>query len=256
MYARGTTAINPKRDIPLLLVLRNSRFITRRQLYEILELGGYEYSFKSFEWRIQRLSKAKCISEIEDDLGVGSAVYRIATRGLMHLETHGYYSIVLNSRTQCPAHVSLVHHSLALNGIRLALARAKLLAAWQSEIETASANTVSLNPLRKNYDAVIDVWNGDQISRFGLEYERTLKGVSRYDKIRAAIENEDRLGCVLYLTSGYDAALHLANQFASLSRKLAFASAGSFEQHLLETLVITHPDQGEIPFRRLLYGMF
>ena len=255
-YARGTLAVSPTRDIPLLARVRNSRFITHQQLFEFMQSGSYEYSRNSFNWRIHRLLNTGHISICEGKFGHGVMVYRITQDGLLQLENHGQFATVLNSRSGHLPHPSQVHHALELNSIHLSLIRARVLAAWQSDVEVSSSNTVSRSPLEKDYDAIVDVWNGDKLARFALEYERTLKSSRKYSRIRLALENENRIGCVLFLTSGPEIVLHLAHELSGVPQRLAFATASAFRERLLDTSVITHPHQPEVHFRQLLRGFF
>jgi hypothetical protein len=255
-YAKGTLAVSSSRDIPLLLQVRNSRFVTHQQLFEVMQLAASEYSRGSFNWRIQRLLESNYISICDGNFGYGATVYRITRPGLLQLEKHGHFAAVLNSGTQHLPHLSQAHHALELKGVQVALARGNVLASWQSDVETASSNTVSATPLEKDYDAVVDVWNNDKIARFALEYERTLKSTRQYEKIRQALEAENKLGCILYLTAGEEIALHLARELSGIPKRLAFATAPAFRKGLLDTMVVTHPSHLEIPFRDLLRGIF
>jgi hypothetical protein len=255
-YAKGTVAVSLARDIPLLAQVRNSKFITHQQLFEVVQAGRFECSRPSFNWRMKRLLQSNHVSICEGNFGTGAAVYRITKDGLEQLENHGQFAVTLNSRTQHLPHLSQAHHALELNAIRLALVRADLLAGWQSDVETASSNTISPGPLKKDYDAIVDVWNGGQIARFALEYERTLKSARQYEKVRGALENENQVGCVLYLTSGFEIVLHLAHELSGISKRLAFATAPAFRHHLLETPVILHPHLPEVIFKHLLRGVF
>jgi hypothetical protein len=56
-------------------------------------------------------------------------------------------------------------------------------------------------------------------------------------RIRAALECERRIGCVLYLTASPDLTVALVYQLTPLSKPLAFATARSFREHLLATTV-------------------
>jgi len=255
-YAKGTLALSSKHDIPLLLQVRNSRFVTHHQLFESMQLAAIEYSRRSFNWRIRRLLESNFMSICEGNFGYGAAVYRITRHGLLQLEKHGHFAAVLNSRTQHLPHVSQGHHALELKAVQLALARANLLASWQSDVETASFNTVSTTPLEKDYDAVVDVWSNDKIARFALEYERTLKGARHYERIRKSLETENKLGCILYLTAGDEIALHLARELSGIPKRLAFATAPAFRKGLLDTMVVTDTSRAEVPFRHLLRGIF
>jgi hypothetical protein len=256
-YAKGEILVSKDRDIPLLRQVRNCRFITRAQLFEFLQPCSAEYSRKSFDWRFLRLLRANYLARVEGHFGRGNEVYRVTSAGLLLVEGGSEYAMVLNSKTKQSANAPFVYHALELNSIQLDLKRANLLAGWQSDVETASFNMAASNPLKKNYDAVVDVWLENRTSaRFGLEYERSLKGLRHYGKIRDAIESEDSLGCVLYLTPGHDMALYLAKEFAGISNKVAFADVSTFRKHLLDTLVLTQPSQNDVPFRHLLRGMF
>jgi hypothetical protein len=182
----------------------------------------------------------------------GSAVYRITREGLILLEHHGQFTNVLHSNTQHLPHASQVFHALELNAIQLALAHKNQLASWQSEVEIASFNTISRSPYEKDYDAIVDVWVGDSRARFALEYERTLKSSKQYERVRAALQAERQIACILYLTSGMEVLVHLVHELDSVSKKLAFANAKDFTQTLLETRVFVRGNGPGTRFRELL----
>jgi hypothetical protein len=81
-YAKDSLVISPDRDIPLLRQVRNSKFVSHRQLFELMKYRGSECSPDSFNWRIRRLVKAGCLSLCKGVFGAGSAVYRITNEGL------------------------------------------------------------------------------------------------------------------------------------------------------------------------------
>ena len=251
-YAKNSLVIQAERDIPLLRQVRNLKFVSHSQLFELMKFGGWESSRDSFNWRVRRLLKARCFSICDGAFGAGSAVYRISREGIALLEYHGQFTTVLHSKTEHLPHLSHVFHSLELNRIQLALANENLLAGWQSEIEVASFNTISSSPYQKDYDAIVDVWIGEQKARFALEYERSLKSYRQYDRIKTALEAERQVGCVLYLTSGMEMLLHLVQEFRSVHQMLAFANATDFKKMLLETRVVTTRSLAGTNFRELL----
>ena len=250
-YAKGSLVINAERDVPLLRQLRNLKFVSHHQLFEFMKLGGFDHSRNSFNWRLKRLLDSGHIGICQGVYGAGSAVYRVTKDGLLLLEHHGQFTAVLHSNTEHLPHTSQVFHSLQLNAVQLALARANVLANWQTELEIASFNTISRAPYQKDYDAIVDVWVKERRARFALEYERTLKSLKQYERIRTAIEAEQQIEFVLYLTSGMEVLVHLLHEFQSVRKKLAFANAKSFEQQVLET-VVTGRDGTAIKFRDLL----
>jgi hypothetical protein len=250
-YAKGSLVINAERDVPLLRQVRNSKFVSHHQLFEFMRLGGFDHSRNSFNWRLKRLLDSGHIGICPGVYGAGSAVYRVTRDGIMLLEHHGQFTAVLHSATDHLPHPSQVFHSLQLNAVQLALARANVLASWQTELEIASFNTISRAPYQKDYDAIVDVWIKERRARFALEYERTLKSLKQYERIRTALEAEGQIDFVLYLTSGMEVLVHLLHEFQSVRKKLAFANARSFEQELLDT-VVTGRDGTAAKFRDLL----
>lgn len=251
-YAKNSVVVQEVRDIPLLRQVRNLKFVSHVQLFELLAFGGWENSRDSFNWRVRRLLKAKFLTPCDGSFGTGSPVYRISREGIALLEYHGQFTAVAHSKTEHLPHIAQVFHSLELNRIQLALAARDLLANWQSEIEVASFNTISTNPYRKDYDAIVDVWVGNRKARFALEYEHSLKSYRQYDRIRDALQAERQVGCILYLTSGMEVLLHLVQELHSVPHMLAFANAASFRDTLLETHVITSSYLAGSQFRELL----
>lgn len=230
--------MSAERDIPLLRQVRNSRFVTHSQLFECMKLGGFDHDRDSFNWRLRRLRTSAYIRVCPDVHGAGSAVYQITKDGLTVLEHFGDCAVVLNSNTEHLPHLAQVFHALELNAIYLALARKNLVAGWQSEIEVASYNTVSQRPFKKDYDAIVDVWLNDRKVRFALEYERSLKSHKHYSRIREALESEQELDSILYITVGTDLLLPLVQELESTKKKLFFASSSNFLRDLLDTVVI------------------
>lgn len=251
-YVKDSIVIQAERDIPLLRQVRNSKFASHSQLFELMTFGGYECSRDSFGWRIRRLLKAGFLSICQGAFGAESSVYRITLEGIALLEHHGQFTTVLHSKTEHLPHISQVFHSLQLNRLQLALARQNLLANWQSEIEIASFNTISCSPYEKDYDAIVDVWLGEKTVRFALEYERCLKSHRHYDRIRAALQAERQVGWILFLASGMEVLVHLFHELNAVANRLAFANAGDFEQTLLDTRVVTARSLAGTNFRELL----
>jgi hypothetical protein len=251
-YAKNGLAIQVGRDIPVLRQVRNSKFISHHQLFDLMRFGGLERSRDSFNWRLRRLLNARYVDVCAGFFGAGSAVYRITRDGIHLLEHHGEFTTVLHSNTQHLPHTSQIFHALQLNSIQVALANRNLLAHWQSDIEVASFNTISNAPYQKDYDAVVEVWLDGKRAKFALEYERTLKGAQQYERIRDALGSERQIGCILYLGSGMEVLIHLLHEFQSLSGNIAVANAKDFCRSLLETHVLTPWNLSGMVFRELL----
>lgn len=250
-YAKGSLVLNSDRDVPLLRQVRNSKFVTHAQLFEYMKLGGYDRSRNSFNWRLKRLVDCGTVAVCPQVFGAGSAVYQITKVGIAVLEHQGEFITALHSRTERLPHQSQAFHALQLNSVQLALARNNLLAGWQSEIEIASFNSISESPFAKDYDAIADVWLGDNTVRFALEYERTLKNKSGYRTICDALASETQIKCVLYLTPNNEMLIRLMQQFGSIQKSVAFVNAKTFVKDLLGSLVMTCQGRPSV-FRNLL----
>ena len=122
---------------------------------------------------------------------------------------------------------------LELNAIQLPWPQEPL-ASWQSEVEIASFNTISRSPYEKDYDAIVDVWLGDKRATLCTGNERTLKSSKQYERVRAALQAERQVACILYLTSGMEVLVHLVHELESVPNKLAFANAKDFTQNFLK----------------------
>ncbi len=251
-YVKDSVVINPTRDLPLLRQVRNSRFVTHKQLFEFMQLVGTDEPRSTFNWRTRRLLGSGHLSACDGRFGTGTAIYRITKSGLGLLEHHGEFTTFLRSNTEHLPHTAQVFHSLELNAVHLALAQKQLLAGWLSEIEIASFNIISRRRYQKDYDAVVEVWIGDRKVTFALEYERSLKNSKQYERVREALDAEREVECVLYLTSGIEILVHLVHEFESVSMKMAFAESREFSQSLLDTAVITTQHVRRIAFRDLL----
>jgi hypothetical protein len=242
-YAKGTLVITEERDIPLLRHVRNARFVSHNQLYELMMLDCLGSCRTTFNWRVRRLLRTGHIQRLAGMNWQRSRIYFITAYGLSELETRGEFLLAMHSGNRQTPDRLRAAHALDLNAIRLSLARSGLLVSWTSEVEISSANMVAKmvagEPYAKNYDAVVKVWLGNEVREFALEYERSLKSAKRYEKISELLDGEQRVASTLYLTANPDILMMVAYYLTSPSRRTAFATAKSFEQGLLGTSVAT-----------------
>ena len=64
---KGSISLSERQDIPLLLQVWHSQFVTHDQLYKFMALGLYELKRASFNWRVRRLVDRDCGSPIVYD---------------------------------------------------------------------------------------------------------------------------------------------------------------------------------------------
>ena len=251
-YIKGSVVITAQGDIPLLRLVRNCRFVSHEQLYELLRHEAVVSSRSSFNWRMQRLMKSGRLDRLTGFWFDGSSVYTINQNGLAELESQGEFSVALHSGTrQMPDRIQ-AFHALELNAIRLSLIRSALLVNWESEIEISSANMVSHSPYQKDYDAIVRIWVGSEVREFALEYERSLKRAKDYERIRAALEAERKVPCVLYLTIDTNLLGVIRDVLTPVSRRLGFLTARSFREQLLQALVTTDNNRSMITVEEFL----
>src|SRR5271166_1426333 len=132
-YRKGSIVISETHDVPLLLLVRNSGYITHEQL---IALSGYDKSQSSvcnFLWRIRRLLAGGFIALLHQRIE-GHKVYSITRKGLAELESFGHMLYSLNPETTSIGRPSKMMHCLELNDIRLTLKRHRLLDSWLSDI--------------------------------------------------------------------------------------------------------------------------
>jgi hypothetical protein len=233
-------------------MVRNCRFVSHRQLFELLRHDAVESSRGSFNWRMQRLLKAGRIDRMKDVFWEESAVYTVNQNGLLELEGHNEFAIALHSGTHQMPDRTQVFHALELNAIRLALVRRALLVSWQSEVEIMSANMVSRAPYQKDYDAIVKVWLGNEVREFALEYEHSLKSAKQYEKIRAALDAERQVGCVLYLTIDPTLLTAILYQLTPVSTRVGFLTSRAFREQLLEASVTTDNNRAMVTLEEFL----
>ncbi len=224
---------NPRRDLPLLLAIRNATFICHRQLWNHLSARGIETCRRSFNWRILRLTDAGIVQKLLPLFPYPGPVYTITRAGLVCLEASGEGLVSLTSESRTLADTNQIQHYLELAEIHAALRRTNLLVEWTGDLEVRSINQSIDVPLAKDYDAIADLEFEGTRYRIAIEYERSLKSSRRYDEIIAAIASERQIHVVLYLTSSVDLLYQLKAEFDRQTFPIALASSHVFCQNPL-----------------------
>ena len=230
--------LSPERDLPLLLHIRNSTFVSHDQLFRWTVKADLEHNRRSFNWRIRRLIKGAHVRETPAINPHRGAVYSITRFGLSILESCGEGLVSVTSESRNLASVLQGAHFLELNEIRHAFLRTGKLKSWKSDRELISLNYVLGSPLAKDYDAIVEVEiEGDSL-RIAIEYEKTLKSSSRYKEIQKAIRDEGQVDLVLYLTSTLGLVFTLSREFDHPALPMCFVSSGKLRTNLLDTAVV------------------
>ncbi len=235
-YQKGSITLSPTQDIPLLLQVLHSRFVTHDQLREFMLLHCHELKRGSFNWRVHRLVEAgllnrDCVRPITP-----SPVYSLTSDGALNLAEH---CPVLNNGKQKDA-LSSAHlrHSIDLNGLHLSLLRQGVLEDWQSEVSIRAKNELTSSGYVKDYDAIVTVQLADRRVTFALEYERTPKKSKDYLQIRNLLEQENRIYRFLYVVPEPDLGSFILDCFSGTTIALFVGQAIEFTKSFKEMTVI------------------
>ena len=230
---RAYAKYNEKRDLPLLLAVRNSQFITNRQLCAQLLADGTETSRRGFAWRASRLVDLGLIETLPHQFPYPGIIYTITRSGVACLEACGEGLVSLTSESKNLVNRSQTRHYLELGEIRAALRGAGILKNWTGDLELSSLNQSIDLPLAKDYDAVAELEVSGKRYRIALEYERFFKSSARYREVIDVVEDEKQMQLLVYLTYSMDLVYQLKTEFEGVSFPIAIAPASQFRGNVL-----------------------
>src|SRR5437588_6796953 len=229
-YSKGSIALSPTRDYPLLRQVLHSGFVTYSQLLEFMRLDYCASSRNAFSNRVLRLVKHGLLIRHELPFINREVVYSLSEAGASELagkgESYARGADQLKSRNG----QDRLHHSLELNEIHLALKRTGTLVYWTPETEIWSRNDLTTAGYWKYYDTVVVVRLAGQDCRFALEYERTPKASRQYRNVRQRIEQETSIAHFLYLMPKYDLLWFVADKLSECRRAVHFGLLRDFLQ--------------------------
>jgi hypothetical protein len=228
-YRKGSIAISGEFDIPLLLLIRNSGYITHQQL---IALSGHDQSaskYSIFLWRIRRLLAGGFVTLLDRRIE-GHKVYSITHTGLIELESFGHSLASLNSRTQIICPPAKMMHCLELNAVRLAMVRDGIAELWLTDVEVCAENLMADDQYVKDYDAVALIKAGEKSLMCAIEYERSNKSVARYSAIRSILSKEHKLDAILYVLRDAKGLIAIARHLAGAHPRILFVRAAALRR--------------------------
>jgi hypothetical protein len=234
-YWKGSIALSPTRDYPLLRHVLHSGFITHNQLFEFLKLDYSVSSRNAFNNRVRRLVERGLLIRREMPFVNREGVYSVSQAGVSEFAGRGEHYAQPAGTARSNTAQSSLHHSLELNEIHLALKRSATLVYWMPETEIRSRNDLTPNGYWKYYDAIVTVRLAGQDCKFALEYERTPKAARHYLAIRQRIEQETSIAHFLYLVPNHDLLWFVADRLSDCKRAIYF---GLFRDFLQQTLTL------------------
>ena len=140
-FQKGSITLNPRKDIPLLLQVLHSRFITHDQLREFMLLDDHERERPRFNWRVRRLVRGGLLNRDCARPITPSPVYSITPVAALILAEH--CAVLDNGKQKDTLSANDLRHSIGLNDLHLALAGQRVLEDWQSEIVIRAKNELT-----------------------------------------------------------------------------------------------------------------
>lgn len=236
-YAKGSLNLNNFRDRAILHFVADSRYVTHSQLFAFARLEYYECNRPVFNWRIRRMVEGGLVRKQSLRFLGSDVLYWITRAGLQALERLGTYYLGASLEHAQDAHEFQVPHALEVNDIRLALLSTRKLQRWIPESFIRVLNLSPVNAYAKVYDGVATVTLYGNDVEFAVEYERTLKSPTKYEKIREAIESEKRVKAFLYLVPSYQLRHGLMEAFWRTKQLVVFGLVDEFKREQLSTRV-------------------
>jgi hypothetical protein len=235
-FQKGAIALNPLKDIPLLLRVLHSQFITHDQLFEFMQRRSIETTRAPFNWRLRRLVAAGLLARHSVRSATPSPIFSVTNDAAVLLADH--FPVLDSKRHKDAAtHINLVH-SLELNGLQLSLARQGVLDDWESEMTIRAKNELTTSGYAKDYDAIVTVRMDSRLISFALEYERTPKKSNDYVRIRSLLEQERQVYRFLYVVPEPKLASFILDCFNKTTASIYVGLAAEFTRSFQEMNVI------------------
>ena len=238
----GGARLNRKQDAEILEMVRDATFITRSQIRYLCDRRGITNTRNGFNWRFDRLVKAKLVNELPMPVyPFNSSAFSITRAGLFVLEKFGRGLASITSESEHLASSKQAHHFLELNEIAFQFDRCFSLEYIMTDRVLRSRNLSLAVPLAKDYDALIKI-DRTKIKKdplnVGVEYELSVKSSDRYREISAALNSERHVRLVVYLCGSMDVANLLTDKIKSRTCHICFATASDFLRDGAETKMV------------------
>ena len=242
-FQKGSITLSPHKDVPLLLQVLHSRFITHDQLFEFMVIGCIELKRASFNWRVRRLVESGLLIRQCARPLTASPVYSLTEVAAVMLAAHSPVLDCPNQREGLmAAHLT---HSIGLTELHLSLARQGLVESWESEVTIRARNELTNSGYMKDYDAVVTVCVAGRLVTFALEYERTPKKSKDYFRIRRLLEEEIGVPRFMYVALEPKLANFILECFAGTKAVLLVGLAEDFNRAFAE-IRVTDASSGRV----------
>jgi len=195
-----------QRDGKVLEIVATAKWITHRQLSDIAKITRLEKNDnrKVFEWRVRRLSEWGLLKKQQPPFLNQAILYSITKNGTFRLETMGIHPLSLAYDRDDPESEHFIPHALELNRVWISLLRSGILSRWLPDSAIRVLRRAGSQEYGKVYDAVATLREGYELCKIGIEYERSLKTIDKYQEIGSKLADERGVHAVLYLCPNND----------------------------------------------------
>ena len=229
---RGKSLLNAKKDLPLLLLIRDTTFISRQQLELLIAGRTDEVNYSCRNRRLARLVELNQIHIYPQCFPYPGRVFAITQGGINTLQLAGMGILSVSADTETLADVGQVPHFIGLNQIEIAARKALNVRQWIGDRQLKSINIAANRPTQKDYDSIAEIASpsdSDAVLHLGIEYERTIKSKERYAQIRKSIDAERQIQGLLYFVDNETTAVFLAREVYSATVPVGVVIASQFQ---------------------------
>jgi len=246
---KGKYLLNPKKDLPLLQLIRDATFISRQQI-ELLIVGRTEeVNYRCRNRRLERLVELNQIQIYPQCFPYPGRIFAITQAGINTLQVTGMGILSVSADTETLADVGQVPHFIGLNQIEIAARKAFGVRRWIGDRQLKSLNIASNRPTQKDYDSIAEIASpsdSNAVIYLGIEYERTIKSKDRYAQIRKKLEAERQIQGLLYFADTETNASLLSREVYSATVPVGVVIASQFQTNGVDAMLRVVQDRSVI----------
>ena len=246
---KGKYLLNPKKDLPLLQLIRDATFISRQQI-ELLIVGRTEeVNYRCRNRRLERLVELNQIQIYPQCFPYPGRIFAITQAGINTLQVTGMGILSVSADTETLADVGQVPHFIALNQIEIVARKAFGVRRWIGDRQLKSLNIASNRPTQKDYDSIAEIASpsdSNAVIYLGIEYERTIKSKDRYAQIRKKLEAERQIQGLLYFADTETNASLLSREVYSATVPVGVVIASQFQTNGVDAMLRVVQDRSVI----------
>jgi hypothetical protein len=177
---KGKYLLNPKKDLPLLQLIRDATFISRQQIELLIAGRTEEVNYRCRNRRLERLVELNQIQIYPQCFPYPGRIFAITQAGINTLQVTGMGILSVSADTETLADVGQVPHFIGLNQIEIAARKAFGVRRWIGDRQLKSLNIASNRPTQKDYDSIAEIASpsdSNAVIYLGIEYERQIQGL-------------------------------------------------------------------------------